>query len=64
MLHLVLGNKNYSSWSQRPWLALAHTGEPFEETANPLYEGNWKEKILSHSKAGLVPVFHDGDVTV
>ena len=64
MLHLILGNKNYSSWSLRPWLALAETGEPFEETVIPLYEGDWKEQILSHSKAGLVPVLHDGDVTV
>ena len=43
---------------------MAHTGEPFEETVTPLYEGNWKGKILSHPKARLVPLLHDGDVTV
>jgi glutathione S-transferase len=64
MLHLTLGNKNYLSWSLRPWLALAETGEPFEETVIPLYEGNLKEQILSHSKAGLAPVLHDGNVPV
>jgi len=64
MLHLVVGNKNYSSWSLRAWLALAETGEPFDETVIPLYEDNWSEKILNHSKAGLVPILHDGGVTI
>ena len=64
MLHLVVGNKNYSSWSLRAWLALAEIGAPFDETVIPLYVDNWSEKILKHSKAGLVPILHDGDVTI
>ena len=64
MLHLVVGNKNYSSWSLHARLALAETGEQFDETVIPLYEDNWSEKIMKHSKAGLVPILHDGDVTI
>ena len=51
-LTLVLGNKNYSSWSLRPYLALAHHKVPFEEIVIPLYEGDFKQAILKHSPAG------------
>src|SRR5258708_12388311 len=40
MLKLVIGNKNYSSWSMRPWLALRANGIPFEEIFVPLYTAN------------------------
>jgi glutathione S-transferase len=64
-LKLVIGNKNYSSWSMRPWLALRAGGIPFEETFIPLYTGAAdKQKILDVSKAGKVPILIDGDVTV
>lgn len=64
-LKLVIGNKNYSSWSMRPWVALRAADIAFEEILIPLYTGPAdKEKILSYSHAGKVPVLVDGDVTV
>lgn len=63
-LTLVIGNKNYSSWSLRPWLALKQTGITFDEIRIPLYESGSKAALLEHSPAGKVPVLHDGDVTV
>ncbi|RTK98533.1 MAG: glutathione S-transferase, partial [Neisseriaceae bacterium] len=39
MLTLIIGNKNYSSWSLRPWLLLRHAGIDFEEILIPLYQG-------------------------
>lgn len=65
MLKLVIGNKNYSSWSMRPWLALRANNIPFEETFIPLYTGAAdKQRILDVSPAGKVPVLVDGEVTV
>ena len=66
MLKLVIGNKNYSSWSMRPWLALRANDIPFEEVVIPLYTDNKadKDRILSFSHAGKVPTLVDGDVTV
>jgi glutathione S-transferase len=61
---LVIGNKNYSSWSLRPWLALRMAGIPFEEVRIPLYVPGARDAILRHSPAGKVPVLRDGDVTV
>lgn len=65
-LKLAIGNKNYSSWSMRPWLALRANDIPFVEMLIPLYTDNPadKEQILSFSRAGKVPVLIDGDVTV
>lgn len=60
-LTLVIGNKNYSSWSLRPWLALSHTGESFEEVVIPLYQERSKVEILKHSPTGKVPVLLHGD---
>jgi glutathione S-transferase len=64
-LKLVIGNKNYSSWSMRPWLALRATGIAFEEVVIPLYTGAAdKQRILNFSHSGKVPVLIDGDVTI
>ena len=65
-LKLVIGNKNYSSWSMRPWLALRANGIAFEEIFVSLYTGNLadKERLLSYSASGKVPALIDGDVTV
>ena len=63
-LNLVIGNKNYSSWSLRPWLALTMANIPFEETVIQLYEPQSKKRITEHSKAGRVPVLHHGKVTI
>ena len=65
-LKLVIGNKNYSSWSMRPWLALRASNIPFEEVFIPLYTDNAadKNRILSFSRAGKVPALIDGDITI
>src|ERR1700728_5176531 len=64
-LKLVIGNKNYSSWSMRPWLALRANNIPFEAVVIPLYTGAAdKQRILDVSRAGKVPILVDGDVTV
>jgi glutathione S-transferase len=64
-LKLVIGNKNYSSWSMRPWLALRASHIAFEEIFIPLYTGEAdKERILSFTGSGKVPVLLDGEVTI
>jgi glutathione S-transferase len=64
-LMLVIGNKNYSSWSMRPWLALKASGIAFEERSIPLYTGAAdKKRILDVTPSGKVPALIDGDVTV
>jgi len=61
---IVIGNKAYSSWSLRPWLALKQTGVPFEEVVIPLRGPDTKARILDHSPAGKVPVLRHGDLTI
>ena len=61
---LIIGNKNYSSWSLRAWLMLKHAGVDFEELRIPLFVEGYKEKLLSCSPAGKVPVYRDGDLLV
>ncbi|MEO6946565.1 MAG: glutathione S-transferase family protein [Nitrobacter sp.] len=64
-LTLVIGNKNYSSWSMRSWLALKTSGIAFEEKFIPLYTGAAdKQRILDVTRSGKVPALIDGDVTV
>jgi glutathione S-transferase len=64
-LKLVIGNKNYSSWSMRPWLALRASGIAFEEIFIPLYTGEAdKQRILDFTHSGKVPTLIDGDVTI
>ncbi|MCG6206122.1 glutathione S-transferase family protein [Rhodopseudomonas sp. HC1] len=62
---LVIGNKNYSSWSMRPWIALRATGISFDEVLIPLYTGDAdKRRILAFTDSGKVPALVDGDVTI
>jgi glutathione S-transferase len=64
-LKLVIGNKNYSSWSMRPWLALRASDIPFEEILISLYTGVAdKQRILDFSRAGKVPILIDGDLAI
>jgi glutathione S-transferase len=63
-LTLVIGNKNYSSWSLRPWLALKATGQPFNEVMIVLRRPETKAEILLHSVAGKLPVLKAGDLTI
>jgi glutathione S-transferase len=61
---LVIGNKNYSSWSLRPWIALKVFGFEFDEKKIPLDQEGTKDAILAHSPAGKVPILVDGKTTV
>jgi glutathione S-transferase len=61
---LVIGNRNYSSWSLRAWLVMRMAGLTFDEIVIPLDQRDSKGLILEHSPAGRVPVLHHGDVTV
>ena len=64
-LKLVIGNKNYSSWSMRPWLALRANDIAFDEIFIPLYTDEAdKRRILDFSHSGKVPALIDGDVTI
>ena len=64
MLHLVIGNKNYSSWSLRPWLAMKVAGIAFQETVISLEAADFKARVQAISGAGKVPVLVDGDVRI
>lgn len=61
---LVIGNKNYSSWSLRAWLALRMAGLAFEEILIPLDQPETETRIREHSPAGRVPVLHHGPFDV
>jgi glutathione S-transferase len=63
-LKLIIGNKNYSSWSLRPWLAMKVAGIPFEETVISLDAPDFKAVVGPHSGTGKVPVLIDGAVSV
>lgn len=61
---LVIGDKNYSSWSLRPWLAMRRFSIPFEEINITLYEQESRIRILKHSPSALVPALIVGDRTI
>lgn len=64
-MELVIGTKTWSSWSMRPWLALKHTGAPFQETLVELRQAGLTDaEIGKHSPSKLVPVLKDGDLVV
>jgi glutathione S-transferase len=63
-LHLVIGNKNYSSWSFRPWIGMKAAGIAFEETVISLEAKDFKARVTALNGAGKVPVLLDGDVRV
>jgi len=61
---IVIGNKNYSSWSLRPWVAMKVLGLTFEERRIALYVPGATEEILRYSPSGKVPCLVDGDLRV
>ena len=63
-MKLIIGNRNYSSWSMRPWIGLRAAGIAFDEELIPLYDDGSKERILASSPAGKVPILLDGDVRI
>jgi glutathione S-transferase len=63
-LKLVIGNKNYSSWSMRPWVVMRAFGIPFQEIRIPLAQGDTSARIAQYSSAGRVPILIAGDHSV
>jgi glutathione S-transferase len=63
-LTLVIGNKNFSTWSLRPWLVLKQARIPFREILIRQYQPNTKAQVLAHSPSGKVPVLRDGDLVI
>lgn len=67
MLKLIIGNKAYSSWSLRGWLACKQSGLPFEEQVVPMFDGAWLERKATEDFApssGKVPILWDGNTVV
>jgi glutathione S-transferase len=63
-VRLLIGNKNYSSWSMRPWIAMKVADIPFEEEVIPLDAADFKPRVTRISGTGKVPALADGDVHV
>jgi glutathione S-transferase len=63
-LRLVIGNKNYSSWSFRPWIAMKNASIPFTETVISLDAPEFKRQVSEISGTGKVPALADGNVHV
>ncbi|HEY8031461.1 MAG TPA: glutathione S-transferase family protein [Methylocella sp.] len=61
---LVIANKNYSSWSFRPWILMRHFGIAFDEIVVPLGRDATRVDILRYSPSGKCPALHDNDVVV
>ena len=61
---LIIGNKNYSSWSLRPWILLQHLQLPFTEIVIALDQADTRARIAEHSPAGRVPILKHGALVV
>ncbi|CUA86782.1 MULTISPECIES: glutathione S-transferase family protein [Gulbenkiania] len=64
MFKLLIGSKNFSSWSLRPWLVLRMLDEPFEEHLVPLYQADTTERLQSLSPSAKVPVLFDRQLRI
>jgi len=67
MLKLIIGNKAYSSWSLRGWLAVKQSGLPFEEITVPMFDADWDKRREGDEFApsgGKVPILWDGDTVI
>ena len=64
MLKLIIGNKNYSSWSLRPWVALRMADVPFEEELQPFVDHGSHDTFRAFSPTGRVPLLVDGAINV
>lgn len=63
-MKLLVGNKNYSSWSLRAWLLLRQAGIPFEEESVSFNAADFDERVRRYSPAGRVPALLDGEIAV
>jgi glutathione S-transferase len=61
MLSLVIGNRNYSSWSMRPWVLLTALDIPFDEVMLKFHSAEWDANISRLSPSGMVPVLWEGE---
>ncbi len=61
---LVIANKNYSSWSFRPWILMRHFGLVFDEIVIPMAQENTRAEMLRYSPAGKCPSLRDGEIVV
>lgn len=67
MLKLIIGNRAYSSWSMRGWLACRQSGEEFEELVVPMFDEEWEQRREGDEFApslGKVPILWDGECVV
>ncbi len=64
MLTLYIANRNFSSWSLRPWVLLAHLGIPFETRLAPFAQGSNWVSFRAFSPTGKVPCLHDAEQVV
>ena len=63
-MQLIIGNKAYSSWSLRPWIAMKQLGLAFDEVVIPMNQPETRAQMLRYAPTGLVPTLVDGDVTI
>jgi glutathione S-transferase len=63
-MKLLIGNRNYSTWSLRPWLVLTHFNIPFEDEVLQLSGEGFRDVLAQRSPTGRVPVLIDGDLVV
>ena len=63
-MQLVIGNKNYSSWSLRPWALLSHFNIPFEEINESLNGDDLSQRLAEYSPSRKVPVLVDGEICI
>ena len=63
-MKLLIGNRNYSSWSWRPWLVLRHFDIPFEDEVLQLQGEGFRDVLAQRSPTGKVPVLQDGGLVV
>ncbi len=67
MFKLIIGNRAYSSWSMRGWLACKQSGEEFEESVVPMFDEEWEKRREGDEFApslGKVPILWDGECVV
>ncbi|MDF2797691.1 MAG: glutathione S-transferase family protein [Devosia sp.] len=63
-MKLLIGNRNYSSWSLRPWLVMAHFEIPFEDEVLQLSGEGFRDVLAQRSPTGRVPLLLDGDLAI
>jgi len=63
-MELLIGNKNYSSWSLRPWILLKHFSIDFSETMLLLNGDGWKENLIKNTPTGFVPVLNVDNIQI